>query len=446
MFERVRAALNWESIKAVPARMAGFWPWIKLRWQKNPGFVAAAAAGSVGLVLTILLVLQGGIQFLDSAPSRDETPDLSLSADLGEPGKVVPDPELAGIFEEPSTPVRSSSRRGDPDAEPGSELEEDSALFPPQKKFAANPAPKSKAGKKTHPLEMNADEDEIDDTPVSNKRPAPKLPDDDPFAGDDDAPPKVARQPAKVDDDPELEMEEADDSLELAAKPSDKNPAKLKSNIGAAIQEEATDETEPDDSADKATEIAVPAEKPKPPTPAGWKNQPSKAPSASEPPSAIARQSRAVETVIYAAPNATGSTSEPSSKAQAGATAPQQLLIEIAGPQSAGVGQPCNFEIRVKNTGRISAQNLILTVELPAQLTHELGPSIEQQVEEMRPGQTYRALVRTRTKSAGKVALSASIAAAGRVAAKLSATVEIRGSVTTTGKVASPQRQSQLVQ
>jgi hypothetical protein len=49
-------------------------------------------------------------------------------------------------------------------------------------------------------------------------------------------------------------------------------------------------------------------------------------------------------------------------------------------------------------------EKITLSVELPVELVHDVA-ALEQRREELGPSQTYRALVRTRAKAAGKVSL-----------------------------------------
>jgi hypothetical protein len=140
-----------------------------------------------------------------------------------------------------------------------------------------------------------------------------------------------------------------------------------------------------------------------------------------------------VETVIYATPEAPASNNARRDDAQ-DEVAASRLILEIAGPRSARVGQTCNFEIRVKNPERKSAEKITLSVELPAELVHDVAQALEQHVERLGPGQTYRALVRTRAKAAGKVSLKADVTLPGRTAAKSTATIEIAGGSTTASR------------
>jgi hypothetical protein len=139
----------------------------------------------------------------------------------------------------------------------------------------------------------------------------------------------------------------------------------------------------------------------------------------------VARQSSAVETVIYATPETDASAADDRTADIADEVKRSRLTLEIAGPKSTRVGQTCNFEIRVTNRGRTRVEKVALSVELPAELVHEVAQSLEQKVAAIGPGQTYRALVRTRAKAPGKATLNADVAIGDEADSKTSATVEI---------------------
>ena len=107
---------------------------------------------------------------------------------------------------------------------------------------------------------------------------------------------------------------------------------------------------------------------------------------------------------------------------------PRLVLADFRSSRdSAAAGEKCNFEIRVTNTGSATARQLTLSVELPEGLVHEVAQSIEQQIEALAPGQTYRALVRVRARSAGKATVNADVAVGAQVATRLSTAVIVAG-------------------
>ncbi|HTI49339.1 MAG TPA: hypothetical protein VL475_00255, partial [Planctomycetaceae bacterium] len=75
--------------------LAGGWIWLRLKFRHNPGFVTAAAAGSVGLVLTAILLLNG--RFGIPGASKTAEPEIADDAELGEP-EGTPSNHLVSAF------------------------------------------------------------------------------------------------------------------------------------------------------------------------------------------------------------------------------------------------------------------------------------------------------------------------------------------------------------
>src|SRR5262249_13955742 len=72
-------------------------------WRHNPGFVAAAAAGSLGLVLALGLVIHGGLRLLSGTPEDTDLPEETSTDDLGEAGG------LPVAFGDPDAPLAESN-------------------------------------------------------------------------------------------------------------------------------------------------------------------------------------------------------------------------------------------------------------------------------------------------------------------------------------------------
>jgi uncharacterized repeat protein (TIGR01451 family) len=101
------------------------------------------------------------------------------------------------------------------------------------------------------------------------------------------------------------------------------------------------------------------------------------------------------------------------------------LRLTISGPPAVGVGQTCQIEIRVTNTGSVPARHLVVSAELPEGLVHEVAQSLEQPVATLAPGATYRALLRLRGEAAGEQTVRAEVGMGDQATLKLSARVRV---------------------
>jgi len=487
--EIIRTTGKREPEKGLPERLIDLWPWLVGQWRQNPGFVAAAAAGSMGLLLTLVIVIQGGIELMDDSSADDETTDRFAAAELGEPSDA-PGESFAGLFDESARRDRAPARLTDND-EPDidwdaplparkiaaadrypkiandtsagtprrfertrdldqsrAEIQDDANeiaaddsadaddVMPIEKKIAGFGAP----AKKRNPL---AEEDDLkEDDILLSPTPNPARPaDENPFDDEPETPRRIVRQPLEVDD--AQDADEPDDKpAVVAAQPSNARPASPRSAIGPDLGAKTEEEFEGDDAAEPADTAPPVVAKEEKPT-SGWHSQSSKPLPPSSSPDAMARHSRAVETVIYATP-AQEPVSPPASPPVAGVTPPRQeqnaprLALQISGPRSAAPGEKCSFEIRVTNTGSVTARQLTLSVELPEGLVHEVAQSIEQQIAALSPGQTYRARVRVLAQSAGKATLNADVAVGAQVATRLSTAVIVAGTTGSDAQVAAP--------
>jgi hypothetical protein len=397
---------------------------MKSRWRHNPGFLAAAAAGSIGLLLAVVLGLQGAFRLLDDTPTGEDLSDDSLTAF---PGDKSGD-DWRGQSTEPTL--------GTDDAPPGGSSatlladrrhDSDLGADEPLDDMSASKIAKAKgsADDRGDPFEMD-DEAEADDGPVSIKPRRRHPVRENPLVEEDDSPRKTVQLPVDVDDDPETADSEADaEPDKIAAKSTTEKQSATKSTTGPSFGGDEADTTNRD-TPDEPSESALPIANDKEPRAPGWKNQKSKPLPATDGPQSVAQKSSAVETVIYATPGTDTSASDDRAADAAVEVKPSRLLLEIAGPRSARVGQTCNFEIRVKNRGRTPVEKITLSVELPAELVHDVAQSLEQEVSMIGPGQTYRALVRTRAKASGEATLNADVAIDDETDAKTSGTIEIR--------------------
>jgi hypothetical protein len=84
----------------------------------------------------------------------------------------------------------------------------------------------------------------------------------------------------------------------------------------------------------------------------------------------------------------------------------------------------------------VAAHHLVVSAELPDGLVHEVSQSLEQPVETLAPGATYRALLRLRGEAIGEKTIRAEVESGDRAALKLSAKVRVTaasGTTTTIG-------------
>jgi hypothetical protein len=434
VFRQILAALTAQSLSRIAARPAEFWMKVKSRWRQNPGFVAAAAAGTIGIGLAIVLGIQGGLRLLDDPEPGDDLAGDSSSTDLGDPdgdlsGGVRND--LRDLFNEPEPPARPprrpvrAARSADESYDLIADLDDEGESVTAPKKIASNSA-----------AVLNKDPFETESTPDADERPVKIKPrsrhllDENPTEAEEEAPLKTVQLPVEADD--EMAADESEvEPAKIAVKGPLGKAAPLESKSGPSLGEEAPADADADASeAPAETEIAETDDNGKDDEELfspGWKNQRSKSPSAEEPPPVVAQKSRSVETVIYSTP----AKSEATGSDRAGASAEEpraaRLLLEISGPKAARVGQTCNFEIRVRNIAKTTVEKVTLSVELPAALVHEVAPSLEQQVGSLPPGKTYRALVRTQAKASGRVTLKTDVAIQGQIETKSAATIDIGG-------------------
>ena len=111
--EIVRTATNRESEKSLPQRLidCGWLPGSSANGGRTPGSSRLRRPGQWGLLLTLVIVIQGGIELLNETPAGDELTD-NFAADLGEPAEATSE-NLAGLFDEGSGRIRPLERLTD---------------------------------------------------------------------------------------------------------------------------------------------------------------------------------------------------------------------------------------------------------------------------------------------------------------------------------------------
>jgi hypothetical protein len=275
---------------------------------------------------------------------------------------------------------------------------------------------------------------------------------------------RVASQPqlqlAEMDDEDEVATTEADPPAETEFNSPPPEPARLKplgkldvaqveeeSNPAPPIENEQNDDTQLKQKR-SIDLVRGPADKPVPQQDPRWQPQRTKSVVESPAPAVTARHSSPVETRIFApAPAKSSPPAKPTQLANSIQPAranpavkedrvPREKLattplrLTISGPPTVGIGQPCRIEIRVTNTGSLPAHDLVVSAELPEGLVHEVAQSLEQKIETLAPGATYRALLRLRGGAVGEktVQVEAGQVEAGkgdRVSVQLSARVRV---------------------
>jgi hypothetical protein len=448
---RARVFVDW--IADVPRRIAQALLPLKERARKNPGFLAAAGAGALGLVLALGLLINTGLNWLNQ-PADDSNAQVTageLDADLGAEGDLV---DSASPYAESFAAMRADAER-----EKNSREEEDDPILGPR--AAADSAETSR---RRHVLDDDESPD-IDDRSqqdASDEHPlARRFTRNDDFERVDDdvigdhplaeRAPRRARieLPADLDEDgfDDLKVEEPDADQELSSDPAERRKSwnrppvshplageeEEEENVGDSLGSQAS--TRPERAAIVIDDLAEdePTAKPEEASARGWKRQPPHDTETAAPVLST-RRSRPVETVIYAAPEPDSArptkpaaSENPAGREQGAVSngqAPRpQLRIEVVGPRSVITGQPCDLEIRVLNLGGEPAQKLALEVELPAGLKHEVARNLTQEIGELPAGATHRALLKLKARSPGKAVLQIDVEWEGKIVASSSASI-----------------------
>ena len=496
-----RPAFVRHPLRCTLALISDGWLRLEQRWEDNPGFVAMTAAGSLGLLLTAAMLINSGLGWLqDDRPAGDdvavESPDSEdvdaakasdAQSDLGDANddeifiakgrkpntKAFQDTDDADDDSDPSTeskaPARSIVSRIDEDAmddaddnaaEPTTPVQIAKAKTPPQSKNPFDDDADGEAMEATS--EPSTPEPEEEPLEVPAKAVA-ALPMQKPDSLDDDSPAETDEPEGKrplpemrVATLPEvsqsLDAEDEEDTTAAADQLADRltdGESKSALKEPARLKRIETDERLDDESPKPARSINLvqaPAEKPAPRDDERWKQQQTKVAPENAAPAVAARQSRPVETKIFAPPKARPVQPNPvpppaiqassvlvakESRPSRDNSAAPLLRLAISGPPSVGIGQPCQVEIQVTNTGSVAAKHLVVSAELPEGLVHDVAQSLEQQIETLAPGATYRALLRLRGEALGDKTIQAEVESADRAALQLSAKVRVTPASTT---------------
>src|SRR5262245_39599173 len=329
VLRQILAALTAQSLSRIAAPPAEFWMKVKSRWRQNPGFVAAAAAGTIGIALAVVPGIQGGLKLLDDPGPGDDLASDS-STHLGDAdGSLAggPQNDLRNLFDETETPARAP-RRPARAIRSNDDLLDDEESTPEPKTIASSGTPLHEQD----PFDAD-DKLDADERPLKIKPRSRHLLNDDP-PDEEEAPRKTVELPVEADD--EMASDESEvEPAKIAVKGAIARAAPLESKSGPSLGEEESGDADADASeAPAETEIAGTddnGQDDEEPLSPGWKNQRSKSTAAVEPPPVVAQKSRAVETVIYSTP----AKSEAAGSDRAGASAEEpraaRLLLEISG-------------------------------------------------------------------------------------------------------------------
>lgn len=469
-----------QPVRWVLALFAEGWLRLEQRWEDNPGFVAAAAAGSLGLLLTAAMLINAGLGWMQDPSADDEfaaeSPELrdsglaeseAVDADLGEASRdemlVFKERKTGALrwtpaadnnqadddesgdgseaFADSRTSARSGGRRFDDDfAE--DDADDSTETTTPVRIAKTNTAPQLR-----NPFDDDDASEEVTEGSTAEFKKAPEkvageLPvqrldslDDDDSATDEPAAkgplpemrvasqPQVL-QPLGVDDEEESSTADTDQLAEKESKSPSPEPGRLKAIEKNADVDDRRPQRRSIDLVQGSAEKAVPREEDR------WKQQRTKSVAERDAPAVAARQSRPVETKIFAAPQPrsvqprTAPVARENRAQREKSTGPLLRLV-ISGPPSVGVGKPCQIEIRVTNTSSVPAHHLVVSAELPEGLVHEVAQSLEQNIETLAPGATYRALLRLRGEAIGEKTIRAEVESGDRAALQLSAKVRV---------------------
>ena len=398
----VRKPTGRRSISSMLAAPFELWLRLRVRWRHNPGFVAAAAAGSIGLLLALVIAIQGGMRLLDDTSADGEPIEEETYAALGPAALFEADDDMRDPFAESGT-RRPALRKH--------VMDEDFADAVVEEIGPAQPR---------HPL---ADDDGSADEDPRGPHPL----DEHPLAAEPSRPRRYPRKSTIVEDEPGesdshiVDADDVDATDEADAEPARDRVKGPNLDIHRVVGSEWRDESE-DTPEDIESDSIRPAANVAETAPAGWKKQP-QSDQTTEPTPPLVQKSQSVATVVVATPDrkAPAPAQSPSRR---GGTRPR-FNIEISGPGAVSVGQSCRFEIRVTNTGSAAAGNLTLSVELPDQVVHPTGQSLEQHIVTLAPGQVYRALVRAQVEAPGTAVVNVDVAADGSIIAHASRSVVI---------------------
>ncbi|MBI3865831.1 MAG: DUF11 domain-containing protein [Planctomycetia bacterium] len=439
---RMRQTVYGRSIRRTSIVIGRLWLEIERRWEENPGYVAATTAGLFGILLALLLIISAGIDWINGPPEipSPTVVKTDLEDDLGDPDTNI----MRGLRSD-DDPFDRFAMRDEADDERTDEPPDDDPFLTPRK------------------FSRDADDD---DEPKIVKTPARRK-----FIEEDDSEdwtpepskPGISRGVPKIEFEPKLAEKqtpaEEDEQPEPARHVAATEPVLLKTN-GEREDEikKPRDRIEADD--DAVLSETRPARQPAPEhkpelhrarteLPAtrehpGWQQQRTRtdAPRGAESPRASATRSRSSETVVVAPREVprtparrTVATPAPRDVRPSQKPAVEvPFKFEISGPAKVGLNESCSYILTLTNTGTTAARNLVVSIELPPGLVHEVSQSLEQKVASVPPGGSHRSLLKLRAKQPGQSTILAEIVDGNRVAVKLTAHVQV-GTAAQAGRV-----------
>jgi hypothetical protein len=454
--------------------------------------MTAAAAGSVGLVLTAILLLNGVLAFPGGA--QPEEPEIAGNVELGEPEEAPADQFAARVPPAVTNEVRDDREPGSGAADRRSNdgtgdmiwndnepvmpalqsLATSGAIAPSrinrapieEDPFEENAPPAERApADRSEPLlvanELPALADgasqpvelpELADEPlnVEEEEPAPTEPltgritepanesdaDVPPGSLSDGGPPISEKEQRSADFDgaaPDAETRERADVLQNADSDQELPPIVPRKPTagmtGPPPKPPSAPETLPEDD----EQFIEPQSEP------GWKYSTTDPPPAREEPvpESVARpapgaspgpaaRSRAVETAVYATPNAPASEPKPGDREPANpSVASDRLSLEIRAPKNVSPGQLVELEFVVTNNSDSPVTGANLSVALPPGLAHPLGPDLEQSIKSLAGCQRYRTRLTVKATAAGDASPRADLSLGGKITTKTTATLRV---------------------
>jgi hypothetical protein len=446
------------------------WVWLRLCVRKNPGYATAALAGSLGLVLAVVLLLRGGgTSLLVADAAKSVADDDDASAELGEPDELefsagvsrpslgVSDDDLdylsgdvgvgggvgsmrlsksaspdddaaddpfadtADTAVAPSRPYRRRPTLVDADP-PMQDEDSDDEAGPAVSKTLVLPGDTGRV-EKSDPEDDEAQT--ADDTPlIADLRIPPSDDADDAEKGPTD---RIPETPAHKSRGrifiPEEDIPSDDDDEPLIA---NTKPASAGGAPGTADTRPAATATDVADDVD-AGEVSNSDEPPivgdsRPRT--SWQNSTTRPARAQPtPPLPLAEQSDEVQTTIHAVPEESVGRGEIEPAAASAPEAAAPLKLQVHAPSRIVAGQSVELEFLVVNLGDAPARDVLLSVYLPDGLTHALGPELERPIAHIAAHELQRLRLSVKATSDGPFKLKADLATGGRAGAKLSATI-----------------------
>lgn len=438
--------------------LLGGWIWLRLRRRHNPGFVTAAAAGSIGLLLTLLLLLNGGFGL--GGADKNSEPEVATETDLGAPSDTPPEESrtIAGVsrtgFDGDGAGVGGvtgkamHSERADDDAgiligtrggkpanasgraiskrdRPAFEDEQLTSQEEPESNAPPATMPEKAVATRALPPKVEEKEEEEDAKSEDDRG---FLPEDDPLTRRDDDKPAdespLARTKPAVGAIPLL----ADDNATEEPADDPKDDVKLVEDEPQKSQPQATTVVTAAPKSDKLAEDApIGGDDPflQPKSRSSWKDSKAKPlPPVKEPIAAEPTQSRAVETAVYATtPEPQEATPRPT---QARPPAePSTLALEIRAPKNITPGQTFDLEFVVTNTSRQAVEGASLSVALPPGLVHPQGPDLEQPIVSIAGCQQYRGRMKVKAVGTGELSPRADVSVRGKTGAQSTITLRV---------------------